>query len=86
MKEGGGSIDAATEKDLEEFALKIADERVLRNMMHSFLYCFRFVGRQSMEKKCIEIRGRYLKRAPFKLKDFAGIHTDAISKLKSAGL
>ena len=86
MEEGGASIDAATEKNLEEYASNVADERVIRNMMHSLHYCFKFVGRQSMEKKCIEIRSRYLKREPLRLKDFLGVSTEVIGKLKDAAL
>jgi hypothetical protein len=86
MNKTGHSIHAATEKDLEEFASKIADERVIRNMMHSLRYCFQFMENQGLTRKSIEIRGRYLKRTPFKLKDFVGIPTEVISKLKGAGL
>lgn len=86
LTEVGSSLDSATENNLEEYAAKIADERMIRTAMHSLHYCFEFMGRHTMTMKANQLRSRYLKRPPFRLKDFIGVPSDAISKLNGAGL
>lgn len=86
LKGNGKNLGDASEDDLEAFAAECGDERTIRNSMYALRYYYEFMKNKPMAKKTSEIRARFLKKTPFKLRDFVGVKPALIDKLAEHGI
>lgn len=86
LKKVRKGLGEASEGDLEGFAAQLGDGRTVKNSMHALRYYYEFMKYKPMAKKTGEIRARFLKTAPFKLKDFVGVEPAVISELDQHGI